>query len=66
VYNTAAPVGLIYRSINAGATWRAPTTGQVGNYNSGLNDIHICDQNHAFVIGETHGGNTFIAQVEPQ
>jgi len=65
VYNTAAPVGTIYRSINGGATWRAPTTGQVGNWNSGLNAVHICDQNHAFAVGEAHDGNTMIAAVSP-
>ena len=64
-YNTAAPVGTVYRSINGGATWRAPATGQVGTWNAGLNDIFICDQNHAFIVGEVYDGNTFIAQVEP-
>ena len=65
IYNTADPLGTVYRSINGGATWRAPATGQTGSWNSGLNAGHICDQNHAFVVGEAHGGSTMVAQVEP-
>lgn len=65
IYNPPTGAGTVYRSINGGATWRAPATGQVGQWNSGLNSGHICDQNHAFVVGETHSGNTLIAQIEP-
>lgn len=62
IYNTGAPVGTVYRTIDGGATWYAPT-GQVGAFNSGMNDLHICDANSIFVVGEAHGGLTYIAKV---
>jgi len=64
VYNTAAPVGKVYRSNDGGATWQAPA-GQTATWNSGLNDIHICDQNHIVVVGEAHAGTTFVANAVP-
>ena len=64
IYNTAASVGKVYRSNDGGATWQAPA-GQTATWNSGLNDIHICDQNHIVVVGETHGGTTFVANAVP-
>jgi len=64
IYNTPAPVGKVYRSIDGGATWQAPA-GQVGAWNSGLTDIFLCDQNHIVTVGEAHGGTTFIANAVP-
>jgi photosystem II stability/assembly factor-like uncharacterized protein len=64
IWNDATPVGWLYRSFDGGATWhRVP--GQTAGWNSGLNDGHICDQNNAFVVGEAHGGNTFVAAAVP-
>ena len=65
LFNTAAPVGTIYQSINQGATW-STIENQAGAWNAGLNAGHICDQNHAFFVGEAFGGNTMVVQVEPQ
>lgn len=65
IYNTAAPVGTIYRSTNQGATW-SEIDGQTGAWNAGLNAMHICDQNHGFVVGEPFEGNTMVVQIEPQ
>jgi len=64
IYNTASPVGKVYRSIDGGATWQAPS-GQTASWNSGLTDIHICDQNHIVTVGNAHGGTTFIASAVP-
>jgi len=64
IFNDGTPVGWVYRSFDGGATWhRIP--GQTAGWNSGLNDGWICDANNAFVVGEAHGGNTFVAQVMP-
>lgn len=64
IYNTAGGVGTMYRSHDGGASWQAPT-GQTTGWNSGLNAGHICDQNHFFVVGEAHGGTTFVAKANP-
>jgi len=64
IYNTGAPVGKVYRSIDGGATWQAPA-GQTTAWNSGLNDIFLCDQNHIVTVGNTHGGTTLVASAVP-
>jgi len=67
LFNTAEPRGTIFRTFNQGATWGTSTiSGQTGTWNSGLNAMHICDQNNAYVVGEAHAGNTFIAQIGPR
>jgi len=64
VYNTAAPVGTFYRSIDGGASWtEAP--GQTDTWNSGINAGFICDPNHFYLVGPAHDGNTFAAIVQP-
>jgi hypothetical protein len=60
IYNTAAPVGTVYRSINGGATWQVPG-GQGAAWNAGLNDLWICDPNVIYTVGEAFGGLTFVA-----
>ncbi len=62
IYNTGAPVGKVYRSINGGATW-LEVTGLPAN--AGLNDLWICDQNTAIVVGNTYAGETFVAKAFP-
>jgi len=64
IFNTAAPVGTVYRSMDGGASWQAPT-GQTATWNSGLTDLFICDQNHIVVCGNAHGGTTFVANAVP-
>ena len=64
IHNTAAPVGTVYRSFDGGATWQA-IPGQTATWNSGLTDLHICDQNHIVVVGEAHDGTTFVANAIP-
>jgi len=64
IYNTGAPVGTVYRSFDGGATWQV-IPGQTATWNSGLNDLYICDQNHIVVVGETHDGTTFVANAVP-
>lgn len=62
IWNTAAPVGYLYRSENEGATWtRVP--GMLTN--SGLNGGHIVDANHIYAVGNAHGGSTFIVHTQP-
>jgi hypothetical protein len=62
IWNTAAPVGYLYRSENNGAAWRRVSGMPV---NSGLHTGHICDVNHIYVAGAAHGGTTFIAKALP-
>jgi len=65
VYNTGAPVGTLYRSIDGGATWQAPQPGNQPD-NNGLNSGFVCDQNHIFVVGDLDdGGDTFVAYASP-
>lgn len=64
IHNTGAPVGTAYRSFDGGASWETPT-GQTATWNSGLNDGWICDQNNFYVVGNTHGGLTFVAKASP-
>ena len=64
VYNTAAGVGTLYRSFDGGASWERPS-GQTAAWNSGLNSGAICDQNNIVVVGEAHGGTTFVAKASP-
>jgi len=64
IHNTPAPVGTVYRTIDGGATLNA-LAGQTPTWNSGLNGGFICDQNHIYVVGETHAGTTFIAVASP-
>lgn len=62
IFNTAAPLGTVYRSINGGATWRE-VTGMPTN--AGLTDLHICDQNTVIAAGNAQGGTTFVAKAIP-
>lgn len=64
IYNTAAPVGTLYRSFDGGASWEEPS-GQTASWNSGLNDGWVCDANNIFVAGEAHNGTTFVARAVP-
>lgn len=64
IHNTAAGVGMVYRTKNGGASWQL-LGGQVGAWNRGLNDISICDQNTLVVVGEVHEGTTFVAKTSP-
>jgi photosystem II stability/assembly factor-like uncharacterized protein len=62
IWNTAAPVGYLYRSEDGGATWqRVPDMPT----NAGLNGGHICDPNHMVVVGNAYSGTTFIAKTQP-
>lgn len=63
-YTNAAGVGKCNRSFDGGASWEEPA-GQTGAWNSGLNSGFICDQNNIFVVGEPHGGLTFVAKMTP-
>jgi hypothetical protein len=62
IHNAPSGMGYIYKTEDGGATWyvqpNMPT-------NSGLNGGHICDQNHMLVVGDAHGGTTFIAKSQP-
>lgn len=62
IYNTATPVGKVYRTEDGGLTWYL-----VPNFptNSGLNGGHVADPNNCVVVGEANGGTTFIAKSAP-
>lgn len=66
LHNTAAGLGTVWRSIDGGVTWIQPQPAfQATTWNSGLNAAFICDANHIFVVGEVHGGTTFVAVLTP-
>jgi photosystem II stability/assembly factor-like uncharacterized protein len=57
LHNSAAPVGTIFRTVNGGYSWEAFTNLVT---NSGLNALHVCDENNAFAVGEANGGTGLI------
>jgi photosystem II stability/assembly factor-like uncharacterized protein len=59
VVDTAAPVGSIHQTILGGYSWRALTTPT----NSGINAIHVVNQNLAYMVGEANGGTAFIGKL---
>lgn len=64
LWNDATPVGKAYRSEDGGATWQEIPDMPTGN--QGLNDLHICDENHIIVVGNVAAdGTTFIAMTSP-
>jgi len=62
IHNTAAPRGYVYHSEDGGADWTVVTNQPA---NAGLNDGHVCDANHAVVVGNVHDATTFVAKVQP-
>lgn len=64
IFNDAAGTGYAYRSKDGGASWQRPA-GQSADWNSGLRDVFICDQNHILVAGAAHEGTTFVALAAP-
>lgn len=57
--DSAAPVGSIHQTVLGGYSWRALTTPT----NSGINAIHVVNQNLAYMVGETNGGTAFIGKL---
>lgn len=55
----ASPEGTIHQTILGGYTFRAATTPT----NSGINAIHVVNQNMAFAVGETDSATGFIAKI---
>lgn len=58
IYNSATPVGTLYRSEDGGVSWRAQTTPT----NAGLNNLFVGDANTCFVCGNAQGGTTYVAK----
>lgn len=58
VYNTAGPVGRVYRTINGGYTWQALDLVT----NAGLNALSVTETNHLFAVGEASGGTAVILE----
>lgn len=58
IFNTGAPVGHVYRTINGGATWAEITVGMPDN--AGLNDLWMCDQNVIIAVGNAYDGQTVV------
>lgn len=65
VWNDSDSVGWVYRSYDGGPSWYRAQN-QSSGYNSGINAGFICGANEMNVIGEAHGGDTFIAKVSQQ
>lgn len=57
--NSAAPLGTVYKSIDGGRSWKEIDTPT----NSGLNFVHICHRNLAYVVGEVNAATSFIARI---
>lgn len=57
--DSAVPLDTIHQTILGGYSWRAITTPT----NSGINAIHVVNQNLAFMVGEANGGTAFIAKL---
>jgi len=59
LYDAAGPTGTVYRTRNGGFDWESITTPT----NSGLNDLHVCNANLAWAVGEAQGGTGVILKV---
>jgi photosystem II stability/assembly factor-like uncharacterized protein len=59
LYNTAAPLGSVLRTIDGGYTWDVLTTPT----NSGLNDIVVANADTVYAVGEANGGTAVILKV---
>jgi len=57
--DSAAPLGAIHQTILGGYSWRSITTPT----NSGINAVHVVNQNMAFMVGEANGGTGFIGKL---
>lgn len=55
----ASPEGTAHQTILGGYSFRAVATPT----NSGINAIHVVNQNLAFMVGEANGGTAFIAKL---
>jgi len=62
IFNTGAPVGSVYRTINGGATWAEITGGMPANV--GLNDLWMCDQNTIIAVGNAYDGQTVVLKTQ--
>lgn len=56
----ASPSGEVHQTILGGFSFREIPTPA----NSGINAIHVVNQNLAFMVGEVNGGTAFIAKLE--
>jgi len=61
-YNSAAPIGTVYRSEDAGNTWAAIGVPASDYNNLGLNCVAICDANMLYAGGAPMGGLSFVAK----
>lgn len=59
VHDSVAPLGQVLHTIDGGFNWEELDT----PLNAGLNAIHVCDCNTAFVAGEAQGGTAVILKV---
>jgi photosystem II stability/assembly factor-like uncharacterized protein len=59
IRNTAAPVGVVLRTIDGGYNWESQTTPT----NAGLNSVIACDTNLAFAVGEAYSGNGVVLKI---
>lgn len=62
IFNTGAPIGHVYRTINGGATWSEITGGMPTNV--GLNDLWMCDPNTIIAVGDASAGQTMVIKTQ--
>ena len=60
IYNTATPLGHLYRSEDGGVTWTEWASPAAGN--AGYNDVAVCDPNLVYVGGNAMGGLSYVAK----
>ena len=60
IYNTATPLGHLYRTEDGGVTWTEWASPSAGN--AGYNDVAVCDPNLIYVGGNAFGGLSYVAK----
>jgi photosystem II stability/assembly factor-like uncharacterized protein len=62
IADSAAPVGTLYRSEDAGNTWAQIGVPATDYLNAGLNCVAVCDANMAYIGGAPQAGTSFVAK----
>ena len=66
VVDSAAPVGTLYRSEDAGNTWAQIGVPATDYLNAGINCVAVCDANMAYAGGAPQAATSFVAKFTRQ